>query len=177
MCHEIVSTASYSGDIVNVRVAAIAGDKLTVGVRLGTTRRTNITLSPMYMHTVSVRKQFAQLLTNYSRISASCQGSNDSLHDCVAFVAGAADRRHRSCSAQTTTETRSSLGEEGGGDPPLSCGGCSVYSSGALCESLSDSGTTLGAQGSFRRRTVGAIALSFPRTQIIGLAPFVGQHG
>ena len=45
MCHEIVATASYSGDIVNVSVAAIAGDKLTVDVRLGTTRRTKITLS------------------------------------------------------------------------------------------------------------------------------------
>ena len=106
MCHEIVASASYSGDIANVSVAAIAGDKLTVDVRLGTTRRTKITLSPTYVHTVSVRKQFAQLLTNYSRISASCQGSNDSLHGCVTFVAGTADRRPRSCSAQTTAETR-----------------------------------------------------------------------
>ena len=32
---EIVATASYSGDIVNVSVAAIAGDKLTGDVRLG----------------------------------------------------------------------------------------------------------------------------------------------
>ena len=98
--HEIVATASYSGDIVNVSVAAIAGDKLTVDVQLGTSRRTKITLSPTYVHTVSVRKQFAQVLTNYSRISASCHGSNDSLHGCVAFVAGAADCRSRSCSAQ-----------------------------------------------------------------------------
>ena len=32
---ELVATASYSGDIVNISVASITGDKLTGDVRLG----------------------------------------------------------------------------------------------------------------------------------------------